>query len=76
LTIIFSPFGKESGGLVTVAGLGLSFSGAGFAAHRDWRSKNKKLIKIRKMKIDTLVTVFIEPPKSMISRPLIIRNIL
>jgi hypothetical protein len=74
--IIFSPFGNDSGGFVTAAGLELSFSGTGFAAHRDWRSKNRKLIKVRKMKIDILVTIFIKPPKSMIRRPLIIRNIL
>jgi hypothetical protein len=76
LTINFSLFFPVSEGFVTSAGLELSFSGTGFAAHRDWRSNNRKLIKVRKMKIDMLATVFIKPQKSMISRPLIIRNIL
>jgi hypothetical protein len=65
----FSPFSPGSEGLVTTAGLGLSFSGTGFAAHRNPRPKKRVKEMIRKMRIDLLYLDFIIPPKMKNSSP-------
>ena len=60
----FSPFSPGSEGLVTTAGLGLSFSGTGFAAHINPKPKKRVKEMIRKMRIDLLYLDFIIPPKN------------
>jgi hypothetical protein len=59
----FSPFFPGSGGLVTAVGLGLSFSGTGFAAQRNPMPKKSVKEMMRKIKIDLLYLDFIIPPK-------------
>jgi hypothetical protein len=61
--INFSPFGRDSRGLVTAAGLGLSFSAAGLAARRTpMPQKSVKETTIR-MKMDLLNLSSMVPPK-------------
>jgi hypothetical protein len=52
-----------SGGLVTTAGLGLSFSGAGLAAQRNSRPKKREIEMVKRIKIDLLNSDFILPQK-------------
>jgi hypothetical protein len=59
----FSPFFAESGGLVTAAGLDVSFfSGVGVAAHINPRPKKRAIEMARRITIDLLNFVFILPP--------------
>jgi hypothetical protein len=60
----FSPFFTDSGGLVTPAGLDVSFfSGVGVAAHIKLRLKENATEKARRrIMIDLLNFVFILPP--------------
>jgi hypothetical protein len=59
----FSPFFPGSEGGVDTAGLRVSFSGAGFAAHRDPRPKKRVTEMIRRIKINLLYLDFIIPPE-------------
>jgi hypothetical protein len=62
-TTNFSPFFPVSGGLVTSAGLGLSFSGASFAAQRNPSpQKTVKGMAIR-IRMNLLNFSLIGPPK-------------
>ena len=61
--MIFSPFGKDSGGFFTTGGLGLSFSRAGFSAQRNPRPKKRAMEMVRKMRIDAFIFDSILPPK-------------
>src|SRR4030043_1022734 len=61
--VSFSPFFAESGGLVTAAGLDVSFfSGVGVAAHIKPRAKKRAIEMARRITIDLLNFVFILPP--------------
>lgn len=61
--INFSPFFGVSAGLVTAAGLGLSFSGVGVAAHRNVVNKKRVREIVIRMEIDLLTFDFIIPPE-------------
>jgi hypothetical protein len=59
--IIFSPFLRDSRGLVTSADLAPSFSEAGVAAHNTPMPREKEMM--RKTRIDLFNFDFIIPPK-------------
>jgi hypothetical protein len=59
--IIFSPFLRDSGGLVTSAGLVPCFSGAGLAAHTIPKPKKREMT--RQIRTDILNFDFMVPPK-------------
>jgi hypothetical protein len=59
----FSPFLALSGGLVTPAGLGASFSDAGVAAERIPRLPKKVIKMAKRMRRNLLNIGFVVPPK-------------
>jgi hypothetical protein len=59
----FSPFFPNSGGFANSAGLALSFSGAGVAAHNTSDPKKSETEMMRQIRIDLLDLDLIRPPK-------------
>jgi len=64
--ITFSPFGKDSGGFVTTAGLGLSF--AGVAAQRAPYPQKRTIEITTKTKSDLANFILIVPPNNIFLR--------
>jgi hypothetical protein len=72
--INFSVFFPDSGGWVTVVGLGLSFAGSGFAAQMSPRPKKITSEIVKKIRISLLQFDFMvsSKPKRFLPHPLIV----